>query len=87
MPKYRLTLEKKYIYELGKIPERDQKAISAHVADLSFNPKPYGCVKLKGFDNIYRIRCGNYRILYTIFDDVLTILVITFGHRKNIYQS
>ncbi|WP_354360598.1 type II toxin-antitoxin system RelE/ParE family toxin [Pedobacter sp. UYP30] len=54
------------------------------ISNLAENPRPSGYIKLKN-RNGYRIRIGNYRVLYDIFDSVLTIEIITLGHRKNIY--
>ncbi|BBD58903.1 plasmid stabilization system [Nostoc sp. HK-01] len=50
-------------------------------------PCPHGVKKLKGKENAYRIRVGDYRIIYDIFDDVLLISVIEVGHRSNIYKD
>jgi mRNA interferase RelE/StbE len=52
---------------------------------LEENPRPSGYKKLKGRDG-YRIRAGNYRIIYDIFDKELIVDIITLGHRKNIYE-
>jgi mRNA interferase RelE/StbE len=52
---------------------------------LADDPRPKGCKKLKGRDG-YRIRTGNYRIIYEIFDTELLIDVIAIGHRKDIYE-
>ncbi|WP_373456907.1 type II toxin-antitoxin system RelE/ParE family toxin [Chryseobacterium sp. MDT2-18] len=49
------------------------------------DPRPVGCKKLKGRDS-YRIRIGNYRVIYEIFDSELIIDVIILGHRKDIYE-
>lgn len=58
------------------------------VGKLEFDPRPDGYKKLKGKINpaLYRIRCGDYRIIYTIEDDVLIIVIIEIGHRKQIYR-
>ncbi|WP_460694625.1 type II toxin-antitoxin system RelE family toxin [Mucilaginibacter puniceus] len=52
---------------------------------LSSDPRPNGYRKLKGRDG-YRIRVGNYRVIYEIFDNILTVDIITLGHRKDIYE-
>jgi mRNA interferase RelE/StbE len=54
--------------------------------DLVNNPRPDGCKKLVGLDNIYRIRVGLYRIVYRIEDEILYIEVIKIGHRKDVYR-
>ena len=55
------------------------------IAGLEENPRPAGYIKLKGRD-AYRIRTGNYRIIYDIFDSELIVDIITLGHRKDIYE-
>ena len=52
---------------------------------LEVNPRPAGYIKLKGRDG-YRIRSGNYRIIYDIIDNKLIVDIITLGHRKDIYE-
>jgi mRNA interferase RelE/StbE len=60
--------------------------ISATVDDLEDNPRPPGCKKLKGIDDTYRIRVGDYRIVYEIHDTVLIVLVIRIAHRGKVYR-
>ena len=71
--------------DLKKIPKSDLKKILSRVEELGNNPRPTGCEKLTGLE-LYRIRQGNYRIVYSIQDDELTIWVIKVGHRKDIYR-
>ena len=72
--------------ELDALPGNVQVRISAAVDDLEDNPRPPGCKKLKGRDNEYRIRVGDYRIVYEVHDAVLIVLVIGFGHRSGVYR-
>jgi len=58
--------------------------IKSAIGKLSDNPRPHGYIKLKGED-AYRIRCGNYRIIYEIDDDLLSVTLVSVGHRKNVY--
>ena len=78
MPSYTVVLSKKAQKQL------DEPIIEA-IAGLEENPRPAGYKKLKGSD-AYRIRTGNYRIIYDIFDNVLLVDVIGLGHRKDIYE-
>ena len=86
--KYRIEFNKKYLKDLEKICLRDRKQIREKVLELAFNPRPDGCKKLQGFNKapLYRIRCGDYRIIYEINDSVLLVLVIEVGHRREIYR-
>ena len=61
-------------------------SISAHIKKLANNPRPFGYIKLAGFDKLYRIRIGGYRIIYSIKDDVLIVEVIKIDHRRNVYK-
>jgi mRNA interferase RelE/StbE len=53
---------------------------------LAPNARPSGCVKLAGAPDLYRIRVGDYRIVYQVRDDVLIVLVLSIGHRREIYR-
>ncbi|MEA2526065.1 MAG: mRNA interferase RelE/StbE [Thermomicrobiales bacterium] len=54
---------------------------------LGANPRPTGATKLANPDNLYRIRVGDHRVIYTIEDDVLIVLVVSVGHRKEFYRD
>ncbi len=54
---------------------------------LSENARPPGCVKLAGEPDLYRIRVGDYRIVYQLRNQALTVLVVSIGHRKDIYRK
>lgn len=82
---YALNFSKKAFKELEKINEPFYSNIKQAIANLTIDPRPQGYKKLKGRDG-YRIRTGNYRIIYDIFDNELIIDIITIGHRKDIYE-
>lgn len=81
---YTLDFSKQALKELGKINEPFYSNIKEAIFNLTENPRPNGYKKLKGRDG-YRIRIGNYRVIYDIFDTELIIDIITLGHRKDIY--
>jgi mRNA interferase RelE/StbE len=85
MPKYTVTLTKQAEKQLDKIDDKLTKPILTAIANLAFNPRPNGYKKLKGRSGC-RIRVGDYRIIYEIFDKILTIDVITIGNRKDVYE-
>lgn len=69
------------------IPKKDVQQITKTIDGLTHNPRPNGCKKLKGDQGyIWRIRAGNYRILYTIEDHIKIVEVRKIGHRKNVYD-
>ncbi len=68
---------------------RDEKLkgrIDQAIADLSADPRPPQCKKMVGHINRYRVRVGDYRIIYEINDGTITILVLAIGHRKEVYD-
>lgn len=64
----------------------DRQRIAQRISSLADNPRPPGCQKLSGRER-YRIRQGNYRILYTIEDSQLVVFIIRVGHRKEVYRK
>jgi mRNA interferase RelE/StbE len=83
--KYKIYIKPTAVKELQKIPKRDVSKIISKIRSLSSNPRPPGCEKLSA-DEKYRVRQGRYRIVYSIEDDKLVVLVIKLGHRKDIYR-
>lgn len=81
---YKITIKKSAVKTLEKIQEPYYSSIKLAILQLSRNPRPQGCLKLKGRD-AYRIRVSDYRIIYEIFDSELVVDVIALGHRKDIY--
>lgn len=82
---YSVNFSKLAVKELPKINEPYYSNIKQVISALAENPRPQGYKKLKERDG-YRIRTGDYRIIYDIFDNELTIDIIALGHRKNIYD-
>lgn len=85
MPKYTVVLSKKAQKQLDKLSDNIATPIFEAIAGLEENPRPHGCKKLKGRDG-YRIRAGNYRVIYDIYDNELIVDIVTLGHRKDIYE-
>ena len=72
--------------QIRKLPKQVQKQVVVRAMQLTENPRPPGAKKLQGVKALYRIRQGDWRILYTIDDHKLKILVVKVGHRRNVYQ-
>ncbi len=83
--RYEVILPKSVRKELDRLPDEIANRILARLAGLETNPRPADVKKLKGRD-AWRIRVGDYRVIYEIHDRVLQILVITVGHRREIYR-
>jgi mRNA interferase RelE/StbE len=85
MARYRVEINKKARKSLDKLSDFVVAPVLSAINDLADNPRPQGYRKLKGRKG-YRIRVGDYRVIYEIFDNVLLIEVIDLGHRKDIYD-
>ena len=72
---------------LRKLPVGTQRRIVAAVERLADDPRPPGCVKLAGDENLWRIRVGDYRVVYEIHDKRLLVLVVRVGHRRDVYKK
>jgi len=82
---YRLLLKKSAERELRKIPKADLQRITERIKELATIPRPSGSEKLAGQDS-YRIRQGDYRIVYTVDDVHRQIEIIKIGHRREVYR-
>jgi len=83
---YRLRITRSAVKELKRLPEGIQQRIRQAIQVLADDPRPPGCRKLKGRTD-YRIRVGDYRVLYEIDDDTQTVIVWRVGHRRNVYRG
>ena len=83
--KYTVLIERYAQKRLLKLDKKVLPLLKAAIAGLAENPRPSGCLKLKG-EEAYRIRVGNYRIIYEINDNKIIVTVITVGHRKDVYK-
>lgn len=85
MIKYSISLSKRAQKYLDKLSDNIAKPVFQAIKNLENDPRPHGYKKLKGRDG-YRIRIGDYRVIYEIFDNTLLIEVIALGNRKDIYD-
>jgi mRNA interferase RelE/StbE len=83
--KYSVLILRRAQKSLEKIREPEYKRIKTAISDLGNIPRPQGCKKLSGRDG-WRIRVGDYRILYEIKDSTLIVLIVDIGHRREIYR-
>jgi mRNA interferase RelE/StbE len=83
--KFQIILPKSVQKELDRLPDELVGRILARLAGLENNPRPADVKKLKG-RAAWRIRVGDYRVIYEIHDRILQIIVITVGHRREIYR-
>jgi mRNA interferase RelE/StbE len=84
---YRIIFSKTAEKDLDKLPVITIKRISKAIDNLAENPRPVGCKKLKSTeDNLWRIRIGDYRVIYEITDEIKVIDIRRIRHRKDIYE-
>jgi len=83
---YQITVTRSARKQLLQIPDKAKAAIQAAIGALATDPRPSGVKKLKGQEG-YRIRVGDYRILYSIFDNILLVEVVKVGQRGNFYDE
>jgi len=83
---YRVKLIPEAARSLAALQLKYQRQIAKKLDGLAEDPRPTGCKKLQGSDHLYRIVSGDFRILYQIHDDVLTVLVVRVGDRKQVYR-
>ncbi|WP_127794600.1 type II toxin-antitoxin system RelE/ParE family toxin [Agromyces sp. LHK192] len=82
---YRIELRPAAIRALKRIDHQDRDRIRGAIALLGQDPRPPGAKALQGRDGL-RVRVGDYRIIYTVQDDVLLVVVVTLGHRRDVYD-
>ena len=86
MASYQIEIKPSASKELGKLPRQMAIRVVASIKELADNPYPSGVKKLSGFDRTFRIRVGDYRVLYDIYENRLVIGIIRIRHRKDVYR-
>ena len=82
---YNVKILKRARKALNALPVQFQERVTEAISGLATDPRPPGCLRMSGV-NSWRIRVGDYRVIYDIEDAVLTVLVIDLGHRREIYR-
>ena len=83
---YRVEFTPRAAKELAAVPPPFQKRIALRIDALAAEPRPRSAKKLAGSDDLYRIRVGDYRVIYQVADRVVLVTVIRIGHRRDIYR-
>lgn len=84
---YQVIVPKPVQRQLDRLPRRVRDRIIERVLALKENPRPTGCVKLKGYENEYRIRIGDYRVRYEVRDQDSIVLLLHCKDRKDVYRG
>lgn len=85
MEKYKIEFKRSASKEIRALPSKEIKKILAKINALAENPRPPDNIKLSGEDK-YRVRCGDYRILYAVEDKILIVYIVKVGHRREVYR-
>ena len=83
---YKIVIENKALAELATLPKKIQRQIANKIDQLATNPRPSGCKMLQKHKSLYRIRSGDYRMVYQIREKQVLILVVRIAHRKDVYK-
>ncbi len=83
---YRIELTKAAVRDITAVPKPMMKRLDACILGLADDPLPPGVKKLRNSDGLYRVRVSDYRIIYRIEQEILTVLVVKIGHRREVYR-
>ena len=83
---HQIKIKRPAAKEIAALPKRDRRRVIAAIEALADDPRPEGARKLTNIENAYRIRVGDYRVVYQIVDNILTVFVVRVGHRKDVYR-
>ena len=85
MASYRLLIKPSAVKDLEALPTKDRRRVVSRTGGLASPPRPPGCEKLSRHE-LYRVRQGDYRVLYTVQDAEQLVIVIKIGHRRDVYR-
>jgi len=83
---YKVELRRRVRQSLDKLPEKDHRVVITALESLEQEPRPRGVEKIRGTE-LWRIRKGDYRVIYYINDQEQTIAVVRIGHRRDVYRG
>jgi mRNA interferase RelE/StbE len=84
---YRIELTPAAVRQFRKLPPDRKERIRRRIDRLGDEPRPNGCEKIVGSDTLWRVRVGDYRIVYEVRDDVLVVVVVLIGNRRDVYDA
>lgn len=86
MAKYRIEISRTAEKQLKTLPRKDQKRVAGVIIALADDPWPRGSRKLSGYEDVFRVRVGRYRVIYSVSEKKLIVIVFKIGHRKEVYR-
>jgi len=84
---YSVELEPAAFRQLKRVPRANQPRVTEQINSLADEPRPAGCEKLTDMNNAWRIRVGDYRVVYVVDDQQQIVVVTRIGHRRDVYRS
>lgn len=86
MASYKIEISRTAEKRLKKLPKADRRRVVGAILELAGDPNPRGARKLYGYEDVFRIRVGHYRILYSVSELEIVIIILKIGHRKDVYR-
>jgi mRNA interferase RelE/StbE len=86
MASYRLEIAASAEKQLARLPHADRVRVARKIGELASVPRPVGCRPLRGQQDVYRIRVGVYRVIYSIEQRRIVVVVLKIGHRRDVYR-
>ena len=86
MSRYNVEIARRAVKAIAQLQRAEQQRVRAAIDLLADEPRPPGCVALAGEESVYRVRVGDYRIVYEVIDDRLVIHVVRVAHRREAYR-
>ena len=83
---YSIVIERPARKQLDKLDHQTYERIKTAINDLQTDPRPFGYAKMEGQEDLFRIRVGDWRVIYAIQDRKLIVLVVRVGHRSQVYR-
>ena len=84
---FRVAIPRAVAKQMDRLPSQVRRRVTDALAVLRNDPRPPGCAKLAGADNLWRIRVGQYRVVYAIRESQLLVLVVRVAHRRDVYRG
>ena len=86
MTSYEIEVSRTAEKQIGRLGREEQRRIARAIVALAREPRPRGSRKFQGYDDVFRIRVGSYRVIYSIEDRRLIIVILKVGHRRSAYR-
>jgi mRNA interferase RelE/StbE len=83
---YSIQFKPAALRQLERLPREIQRRVAVKIEMLRLDPTPAGCKRLTGIDDTWRIRIGDYRVVYQVRREILLVLVLKIGHRREVYR-